>query len=235
MLEAGKKFRHLIQFSSGQPTSALAYTLKNQTGDTVVTDSVAISSGQLSYLVEIAPQYNALSPNSLFEKFTLEWEYTTTTQAIDDSVSYLLHTPISFPVSEDGVRALLGVNDEELPDSEINLFDGYLSYLTLIGETADLTPFLSTGSLATYNITKAIEACVALTLFPTLQIRLPRKYDSGTSSYERWNSIDWAALATSLDELVGIGVEIAVPDFSYYDNTTIFVLSDRGPDAITGE
>lgn len=235
MLEAGKKFRHLIQFSAGQPTSDLTYTLKNQAGDVVVTDTVAISSGQLSYLVEISADDNVLSTGALFEKMTLEWEYTTSTQAIDDSISYLLHIPIGFPVSHEGVRSLLGVNDEELPDSEINLFEGYLAFLTLVGETADLTPYASTGSLATYNVAKAIEACAALSVFPTLQIRLPRKYDSGTSSYERWNSIDWAALAGSLDELLGVGVEIVVPDFSYYDNTAIFVLSDRGPDAITGE
>jgi hypothetical protein len=234
VLEAGKKFRHLIQFSSGQPTSNLVYTLKNQAGDTVVTNSVAIATGQLSYLVEITPLQNTMT-NPLFEKMTLEWEYTTATQAIDDSFSYIIHAPIGFPVSIEGVRSLLGVNEDELPDEEVNLFEGYLAFRTLIGETVDLTPLVSSGNLSTYNMTKAIEACTALALFPTLQIRLPRKYDSGTSSYERWNNIDWEALASSLNGIIGIGLEIAVPDFDYYSDNPIFVLSDRGPDAITGE
>lgn len=234
MFEAGKKFRHLIQFTSGQPTSNLVYSVKRQDGTVVTSGTVAITSGQLSYLVEIAANLNTLT-KPLFEQLTLEWEYTTATQAVDESITYTIHAPLGFPVSHEGVRMKLGVSDEELPDDDISLFEGYVSFKGLVGEDTDLSAFVTSGNLDSYKITKAIEALAALALIPSLQIRLPKKYDSGTSAYERWNTIDWEGLIAELNNLVAAGLDVVITDFDYYSDNPIFVLSDRGPDAITGE
>lgn len=234
MFEAGKKFSYLIQFSSGQPTSSLVYRLTNQDGTVVLTNTVSITLGQLSYLVVVPAATNVLT-KPLFEKMTLEWEYTTATEAISESVSYVIHTPIGFPVSKDGVRNKIGVTNEELLDEDINLFEGYLYFQNLVGADVDLTPYNDSGDINSFNIAKAIEAATALSMLPSLQIRLPKKYDSGTSAYERWNSIDWEGLAAELNAIIGTGLDTAVDEFEYYSNNAIFVLSDRGPDAITGE
>lgn len=232
MLEAGKKFRHLVQFSSGQPTSDLTYTLYNQNGDVVLTETVPVSVGQVSYLITIPAGSNSLS-KPLFEQMTLEWEYTTATEAVDDQVTYMIHTPIGFPVSAKGVRDLLGVDADELPDNEISLFEAYLGMVDLAGEDTDLTLF-DTGDLDSFKIGRAIEALAALAVFPTLQIRLPRKYDSGTSSYERWNNINWEALESSLTGVVNSALLVLDPNYEIVPVIDIFVLSDRGPDATTG-
>lgn len=234
MQEAGKKFRYLVQFTSGQPTSDLTYTLYNQDGTVILTEVVPIIVGQLSEIIEIPGGSNALS-KPLFEKMTLEWEYDTATEAIIDSVSYIIHLPIGFPVSEEGVRNLLGVDVEELPDEDVELFNGFMSFLKLVGSDVDLTAFIDSGDYDSYQITKAIEAATALALLSSLQIRLPRKYDSGTSSYERWNTIDWEGLAAELYGYLQIGVVIVLPDYELWPDLDIFVLSDRGPDQITGE
>lgn len=236
MLEAGKKLRHLIQFSSGQPTSDFTYTLYNQDGVVVLTETTPILDGQVSYTIEIPAGSNSLS-KPLFEQMRLEWEYDTATEAVTDSFQYVLHAPIGFPVSKQGVRDMLGVNDEELPDDEIDLFQGYLSFRQLVGDTMDLTPYVEAGDLDTYRISKAIEASTALLVFPSLQIRLPKKYDSGTSSYERWTAIDWEALQGSISGILMTGAAIINLDLddTLYPTIDIFVLSDVGPDPITGE
>ena len=233
MLEAGKKFRHLVQFNSGQPTSAFVYTLYNQDGDVVLTDSVTIPVGQLSYLIQIPAVNNVLS-KPLFEKMVIEWEYTTATEAVDGSISFIIHLPIGFPVDPSNVRNLLGVDEEELPDDDIKLFEGFMAFKQRLAADADLTPYIESGDLNSFTVAKAIEAATALLLFPTLQIRLPRKYDSGTSAYERWNNIDWESLAAELEALIGAGLVVITPEYDFYSDTAIFVLSDRGPDAITG-
>lgn len=233
MLEAGKKFRHLVQFTSGQPTSPFVYTLYNQDGDVVLTNSVAISIGQLSYLINIPAASNTLS-KPLFEKMVIEWEYTTASAAVDGSISYIIHAPIEFPVNTANVRNMLGVDEDELPDSDINLFEGFMAFKQRLATTADLTPYTSSGDLNSFKIAKAIEAATALLLFPTLQVRLPKKYDSGTSAYERWTNIDWEALAEELETYLAAGLLVVDPDYDFYSDTAIFVLSDRGTDAITG-
>ena len=233
MLEAGKKFRYLVQFLSGQPTSDFTYTLYNQDGDVVVTDSVPISTGQVSYLIEIPAASNSLS-KPLFEQMTLEWEYTTATEAVEGNIKYTIHTPIVFPVTPEGVRDLLGVSSEELADSEIDLFSGFMKFRELVGEDLDLTTYQSAGDSDSFKITKSIEALTALDIFPTIQLRLPKKYDSGTSSYERWNNIDWENMHARLSNVANTGLLILNPDIILWPEIQIFVLSDRGPDQITG-
>jgi len=234
VLEAGKKFRHLVQFSSGQPTSDFTYTLYDQDGGVVLTETAPIIPGQLSYIIEIPGGSNSLT-KPLFERMTLEWEYDTATEAVADSLTYIIHLEIGFPVTKEGVRDMLGVNSEELPDDEINLFEGFLQFRELVGEDTDLAAYQDSGDFDSFRITKAIEAATALQVFSTLQIRLPKTYDSGTSSYERWTTINWDALHAEISNKISIGMEVANPLAEYWPTIDIFVLSDRGTDPITGE
>lgn len=234
MLEAGKKFRHLIQFENGEPTSNLDYTLYNSTGQAIVTASVAIASGRVSYLIDIPAEHNSVTPGNLFESRKLEWEYVTNSDVVSDSISYHIRPPINFPVSDDGVRNLLGVDSDELSDKDIDLFSGYIYFRELIGENADLGIYENAGDMNAYRIARAIEAATALQIFPTLQIRLPRKYDSGTSAYERWNTINWQGLQAELGAILTRGLQTVNAEFELWPTIEIFQLSDRGPDAITG-
>lgn len=233
MLEAGSKYSHLIQFVHGQPTSELTYTLYNQDGDVVLTNDVAISVGQVSYLVEIPGAENVMTKPA-FEQMKLEWEYTTASEAITDSIHYTLRAPIGFPVTEDGVRRLLGVDKGELPDDEINLFEAHLQLKSQLTDETVLIPYIDAGSYDSYKITIAIEAMAALNVFANLQIRLPKKYDSGTSAWERWTTIDWGLLHANLLARVSDAFAVLEPDLELYPVTDIFGLSDRGTDAITG-
>lgn len=233
MLESGSKFAHLIQFTHGAPTSDLDYTLYNQDGDEVLSASVAVSSNQVSHLVEIAGSNNILS-KPMFEQMKLEWSYTTATQAVTESVSYTIVARIPFPVTNDGVRKLLGVDRSELPDDDIDLLAAYMTFQANFLDPATLAIHEDAGTLIAYRVTGAIEAVAALAIFPTLQIRLPKKYDSGTSAYERWTTIDWALLYSGIASKISDALVLVDPTLDIFPVTDIFTLSDRGTDAITG-
>lgn len=233
MQEAGKKFSHLVQFNHGQPVGNFTYTLYNQNGAVVTNGTSPVSIGQLSYVISLTGANNTMT-KPLFEQMRLEWEYTTVTQVVAESLIYQIHAPIGFPVSQDEVRNMLGVNEDELPDSDIDLLGGFLYFRQLVGEDVDLATYQNSGTFTSYKITKAIEASTALMLFPTMQIRLPRKYDSGTSSYERWTNIDWAALQAEISEKLNVGLTLVNVDFEYWQTLDIFGLSVPGPDPITG-
>lgn len=232
-MDSGADLKYLVLLNKGQPTTNLTYTLYNQNNTIILTSSVSISVGQMSYLIEIPGASNILS-KPLLEQMRLSWTYNTSSQAVSEEFKYVLHAPIAFPVSNDNVRKLLGVNSDELPDEEIDLFAGYLSYLGSLPVGADLSSFENAGNLSSYKISVAIEAAAALNIFPTLQIRLPKRYDSGTSEYERWTTINWDGLFTSLSNKVFEGLQVVDSELSLYDVTTIFGLSDPRVDAITG-
>ncbi len=231
-MESGTDLKHLVLFNKGQPTSNLTYTLFNQDGNIVETDSVSTNLGQMSYLIEIAGSSNTLS-KPLYEQMKLQWSYTTADSAIVDSFKYLLHTPILFAVSKDSVRSLLGVNEDELTDQEIDLFAGYLAFLDKLPTGADLSAYENAGTFNSYRISGAIEASTALSIFPTMQIRLPKRYGSGTSEYERWTSIDWEALGAELSSKLMTGLNVIDPDLQLFELTDIFGLSTAPVDVIT--
>lgn len=233
MLESGKAFRHLVQFLSGEPTSDLTYTLYNQDGGVVVTNTLTIPANSVSYVIEITGAQNTLT-KPLIEKMRLEWSYNTSTEAILDEITYLIHLQIPFAVTQEGVREMLGVNSEELPDDEIDFLTAYVDFRQQVGDDTDLSSFENAGNIDSYRITKSIEAAAAMNVLSTLQIRLPRKYDSGTSSYERWNTIDWEGLAAKISDKFIDGILAVDPDYEPFPIITIFGLSDRGADPITG-
>lgn len=232
-MRVGTEFNHLLVFDKGQPTSRLSFSLSNQSGDVVYSSDEEIADGQVSIVIHIPAQFNTLT-DRLFEKMVLSWSYTTEARFITESLNYRLEAEIPFPVDPDSVRNMIGVSNIELPDSEIELFSAYLTFLNTLGPNVDLSEFENGGDLNSYKITKSIEAMAALAIFPTLQIRLPRSYDSGTSGYERWNNIDWQALRDSLDQNIRNGLGVVDQNLNEFVPNAVFSLSDLGADAITG-
>lgn len=232
-MESGSGLKHLVLFKKGQPASDITYNLYDQLGSILFTGSAPIALGQLSYLIEIDGSSNVLSL-PLFEQMTLEWTYTTDTELVKENYKYRLHAPINFSVSIESVRNLLGVDPEELPDEEIDLFSGYLSFLSLLPNGVDLSEYENAGTLDSYKIAIGIEAAAALEIFPTLQIRLPKKYNSGSSEYERWTNVDWEALKAQLNSKMVAGLTIVNPNLELFPIINIFGVSDPDVDAVTG-
>ena len=232
-METGTDLKHLVLLDKGQPTSDLTYTLYDQDGTVVVTNDVTIAAGQVSYLVEIPGASNVLT-KTLFEQMKLEWTYTTATASITENITYRLHAAIGFPVSIEVIRNMLGVDAEEVPDEDVDTFAGYLAFLQQLPDGTDLSSYITAGDLDTYKITTAIEAATALALLPTMEIRLPKMYNSGTSEYERWNSVDWETLRKELSEKMNLGLVVVDDDIELFPVIDIFSLSTEATDPITG-
>lgn len=232
-METGTTLRHLVLFNKGQPTSDMTYVLTNQDGSTLDSGTVTISSGQVSHEIVIDAADNVIS-KPLIEQMKLSWSYTTATESISEEYRYRLHAAIEFPVSADSVRNMLGVCEEEVPDRDVDLLAGYLAFRQEVPATTDFTALASAGDFDTYRIATAIEAATALNLFTTLQVRLPRAYDSGTSSYERWNSIDWDTLQMELSTKFNDGLSVIDENIDLLDPSDVFGLSTPPTDVITG-
>lgn len=228
-------FTHIVEFASGSPTGAFSYSVYDDDGNIVdgLEDIVvSLGIGAISARIDVPASSNSVS-KPLFETRTITWTYPTASGTVNGSKSYVIQKVIPFPATPEGVRQLLGITDNEVPDDRIDLMGAWLKFrVPFTDADAALTPYMTSGDETSYKITRAIEALAALEILPTLQLALAKRFDSGTNSYERWNKIDWEGLAATLNGYAREAVILVDPTLDLVI-TPIFVLSTR-PDPLTG-
>lgn len=131
------------------------------------------------------------------------------------------------------VRTYLGLNDDELRDDEVDLFEAYLRLdETLLSGVLDEA--LVSGTVTEQLANEAIVLTAVLKLIPSLRLRTPRDVSSGTDSFSRFTSVPdfdaiGAAAAQRLRDISNdLGVQVPI------DNTPVFVVLTVPTDAITG-
>ncbi len=227
---AGTPFAHELDFSTGLPTGAVVYSVLGNDGTPIVGyDSVSVVPpvDALSILIVVPGSVNTVN-TPLFEARTLTWTYPTANGVVNGRTRYRVEKDIPFPVSEDGVRTKLGVEDHELEDKDINLLLAYAA----LNEQFPLSAYENSGNYNTLVVVNAIEAQAALDVLPSLQLAVAKSEDSGTNKYQRFTSIDWEGLAESLNtaiyrlqNLTGVGTSSVV--------ATIFVATGPTTDRVT--
>jgi hypothetical protein len=230
---AGSPFAQRIEFSTGAPTGAVSYQLLGNNGAVLVNTSVTPPAGAISHLLIIAASHNTCS-KPLFENRTLTWSYTTADGLVSDRVTYRVQRPIPFAVSAEGVRLKLGIEAHELKDEEIDLVTAYAE-LTAMSPTGALVVHETAGDRNTILCIHAIEAIAALSVLPTMQLRIAQSETSGTNEYKRFGSVDWSRIEAEL--LAHVARARAALDSSYDatgGSVFTFGVAPRTPDAITG-
>lgn len=224
-------FSYLVQFDTGTPLGDFSYSLYDDNGDPVAgiqNQIVTPGVGAVSVLIQIPPQANTLT-KPLFEGRTLTWFYTTALGPVNGSYGYTIQKRVPFPVTAEGVRTKLGIDDTEVPDNRINLLASYVEFAEAV---PDIALHENDGSSMSLKITDAIEAIAALKLLPTLQISIAKRLTSGTNEYERFSKIDWAMLADQLGQIV-YDVSVLISPTLVYSSTDVFTLAVR-TDPFTG-
>lgn len=233
MIWAGEVFAHNLDFSAGQPTGAVLYSVLGN-NDAPLSGlsnvSVTIPNGAVSHLIIIPGSAHTVSTD-LFEKRTLVWSYTTSVGVVNGRLPYRVEKPIPFPVSRLGVKTKLGLHDHEIGDEFVDLTRAYATF----AEAADLTAYQSSGDYNSLVLTEAIEALAALNLIPRLQVLVVRSEDSGTNAYSRFAAIDWDRLAGNLQEIIDRGLNLIVPPLDELAGLTIFFTVGPLTDPFTGE
>lgn len=228
-------FTHIVEFASGSPTGAFSYSVHDEDGAVVAgLDNIVLplGVGAVSARIDVPASANIVS-KPLFEIRSISWTYPVNGGTVNGNATYTIQRAIPFPASPEGVRQLLGITVDEVPDNRIDLMGAYLALRApMLDPDAALLPYLTSGDANSYLITRAIEAQAALEVLPTLQIAIAKRFDSGTNSYERWNKIDWEMLKAKLSGMVYDALIMVEPSLELAINP-IFVLSVR-TDPLTG-
>lgn len=228
IVRAGTPVSFPILFTSGAPDGAVTFQLFDPLTK-IYEAETSVPADAVSATIILDGNYNLLSPGSLLSYRDLQWHYSVGGNVITGEQRYSIEARLPYGVSTDGVRAKLGVDKTDLPDSDISLAKAFLSFRDVV--TAERLALMPPDSV---TITDAIEAQAALSLIPTMAVRVATKESSGTNQFQR-QDVDWDAIASHLSSMVSAGYVVADPA---YDETAnygaLLVVVTPASDAITG-
>jgi len=229
IVRAGTAVTFPILFSIGKPDGNVDYKIYDPSGLVLGSGQIVVPADAVSVLLQVDANKNLLAAGALLSYRDVEWSYVVGGQVQNGEARYTVEARLPFGVSADGVRAKLGVDKTDLPDSDISLAKAFLAFRDVV--TPEALATVATDDVA---VTEAIEAQAALALIPTMAVRVATKESSGTNQFQR-QAIDWDTVATYLQSIISAGYLTVVPT---YDETASFgsllLVVTPAVDAITG-
>lgn len=230
IVRSGFGFTVPILFSSGTPDAGVSWRLLDALGVERASGTAAVLPGDVSLNLAVTGSFNQLGFGVLFDSRDLEWTYAVGGQIVNGELRYSIEARAPYGASNSGVRAKLGVEEKDLPDNDISLIRAFVSFrdtvtavrLAAVTDEADLLA-----------VRDAIEAQAALSLIPTMAVRVAVSEDSGTNAYKR-QTVDWGAVAESLSSIIDKAVSAIDPTYSAAPAGTLFVLATPDTDPFTG-
>lgn len=176
------------------PTAnSVRYTLRGPDGLAYTGhDDQALTVPGTSYKLTLPDTVN--TKTRLIENRFLDVVFDYNGRTYETSAHYRLTDRLLHMVTKDQVRAKIGVNDREVPDTSIDLVKAYYVASDAIGAT-DFVDALQDDPI---NANDAIACAAAIATIPSLQLSIAAEEGTDSSSYKRIASVDFEKLALSL-------------------------------------
>lgn len=145
--------------------------------------------------------------------------------------NYRLSPFIPMTCTEDTVRGLLGMTQDELEDSDIDLFQGYY---TLLVKVPGLPNQLVSGDATALAANDAIAVQAALLKAESIASRFSSSQEEADSKFARLSKFDPYRLVQELSGKLEALVSDLAGTTSYAAAPTLFVVAARTTDPITG-
>lgn len=232
ILRSGLALNIPVLFDEGQPDGEVTWSVFSSAGLLLGSDSVVVPADAVSITLTVPAPLNTLAADQLIGTRDLTWTYVRDGLTVTDELRYSLENRIPFGASADGVRAKLGIEKDDLPDSDIALARAYIAFRN----TATLSALLAISDEGENDLVlrDAIEATAALALLPTMIVRIAKSEDSGTNKYQR-QDVDWEVIGLTLAAMVNDALLLALPGYDPFASAgALFLLATPATDAITG-
>lgn len=215
----------------GEPFVAdglIKWSLRDQTGALIQLPTNTTSTNSM-VTVLVPAALGSINPDRLFEKRTLTLSGFVSGEIFTVTQTYRLSPFINMTASPSDVRAYIGCDDGELPDSDIDMFNAYFAVVDTAGRDT-INTALSTGTSQELQANQAIIAQAILNCLPSLQARISKTTNDGTISITRFNLNFDELRASARDKL-----DRALNTILGRDTSTrlVFVVGTR-TDPITG-
>jgi len=146
------------------------------------------------------------------------------------TLAYRLSDWVNLFINGGTVRGILGLNEFELPDADIDIMAAYASLNDELGDTT-LPDALTSGTIKAQAANRAVALKAAIEQCTSIPMRAMRSERSGDTAYDRYPRRDW----TSLERDLSAELELEVDKFrvTTKDIPTTFLVGAR-TDVITG-
>lgn len=185
--------------------------------------------------ISIQAIHNVLAPDRAFERRIAVVNWTAEGRTFSVRAGYRVTELPLHSVTPEHVRVYLGINEDELRDSEVDLFSAYLNLEAALGRER-FEAALNAGTLLELRAERAIVLTAAAQLFPSLRFRIAQAKTDGTLKFERLKDASAFSdlVQATHDELLGI-VQQLTGNVTANEVTPILVqLTTITVDPITG-
>lgn len=213
----------------------VTYTVLDHSGNAIVgleNVPVVTTTSTFQSTVAIPAINNTIDPTKSFERRTVFVRYQKSGQYFYQRVSYRIIPFLAYTATPEQVRTFLGVNKNELPNEDIDLFASYLFVREAFTDPNDFTNALLAGDNTELVANEAIVMRAAIDIIPSLQNRVAQSEKDGVRGFDRIKITDYSALLAEAyrryNEAIGlIGSGIVAADFT-------LLVTTQDTDPVTG-
>lgn len=170
-------------------------TFKVRAHDGTLLDSGSMSVASTSETISVSAADNEIS--APWENRYVVVDFVSGVNTYTKRVSYQLSEFVPMTASEEAVRALLGLNEEELPNRDVRLYESYFQLESVYGNQISAA-LLQTGA-RNAAINEAIAVKSALLIVDSMPLRAMITVRSENTSAARSRDIDFDALKDKLE------------------------------------
>lgn len=234
-VEAGQSstFRFDLRSEGGTLAADLDsgwFTLLDATGvELIAATPLPTPAGSTSLNVTIASPNHTIGGVKLFDTRQLTVFWTTGGVTYRERRVYRVVPSAPYYTSEQNVRAVLGLTEDDLNDSDVDLMTSYVRLVAQFGTA--FTTALQAGDIGQVNANDVLLYTEALRLIPSLQLRVITSNQDGALRVDRLKTIDFATLRRDIEKKLAEVSEALVATTD--PGNTLLILSTP-TDPITG-
>lgn len=208
------------------------YSVYDHSGQVIsALQDIPITTGPSTFqsTISIAAIYNEIDTLRSFERRTVLISWKTGGTSYSKTIRYRLLPMALHTVTPEAVRAFIGINPNELPDGDIDLYGAYLLTTADVDQVV-LDEALTSGTINEMYANDAITMQAVLAVIPSLQARVAQSEKNGIMGYDRLKIVDFSALfaAAMARYQTALGI-ILDEDATLGDFTLIVVTQDADP------
>ncbi len=243
--QEGKTFTAILTFRDAHGTAVIPdvgtvyLTALDNEGDVIAGyDNLLQEPGGNQLQVSIPGGENTISGSNVVENRFVQVTYQVSGTSFQVDANYHLTPFIPMSATADQVRALTGLTVEELPTSEVDLYQAYynLNDVLVSVKTSSLTlkDYLISGTVKSLKANQALAIQAALDIAPSIPNRIAATQKSQDAEFTRNSKIDPNRLAMDLlsqrDSLID---SLITADASVAQTRVLFAVT-APTDVITG-
>lgn len=214
-------------------SGSISYTLYGNSGAAIAGQTniaVSLATGAQVANLQISSTYNTIAGGKDFEQRKILLKFTYNSKAYVFERTYFVTNLLNHNVTPEQVIFELGLLEGEVLFDEVDLVGAYYEASSRVGSSI-LTTMLSSGTLDQIKGNEIIRLLAALKLANAIQLRAFRKAGGDTTSYARFDKVDFTGIITGLQTRLDQLVQTASSESPL---PTLMVLGSPATDAVTG-